>query len=418
MTQDRTFVFTIRQLTQYVRGLLTQDRTLQDVWVRGEISDCVRHSSGHIYYTLKDDASQLRCVMFRTDAQSLTFVPSNGTEVVARGAITVYEARGQYQLVVREMNQAGLGDLHLRFERLKAKLEAEGLFEEARKRPLPAFPRRLAVLTSGDGAALHDILTTLQMRWPSADVVIIPTPVSGAGAAPGLVRALQNLSLVPALEVAILARGGGSMEELSGFNAEEVARAIVAAPVPVVTGIGHETDFTIADFVADRRAPTPTGAAAAVTPDRRELLRRLADFRRAAGDQLSRRVRACQRELALLRARPVLRLPRLLLAERQQRVDELRLALARGAREWLRVQGEDVRRAKEKLLVLSPGATLARGYAMVRLPGGEVVHSVRQLAVGGAAEVVLHDGTAEVETTGLRPSEAQVEERRDATETG
>jgi len=218
--------------------------------------------------------------------------------------------------------------------------------------------------------------------------------------------------------VAILARGGGSMEELSGFNTEEVARAIASSPVPVVTGVGHETDFTIADFVADRRAPTPTAAAAAITPDRRELLRRLSDFRRAAADHLGRRVRGCTRELALLRARPVLRQPRLLLAERQQHLDDLRLALARGAREALRLQGERAGRAKEKLAVLSPAATLARGYAVMRRPSGELVRSVRQLAVGDAAEVLLHDGTAEVATTGLRPAEPRTEEMQDAKATG
>ena len=242
--------------------------------------------------------------------------------------MTVYEPRGQYQLVIRELQQAGVGDLYLRFERLKQKLETEGLFAEERKRPLPAFPRRVAVLTSLDGAAVHDILTTLRQRWP-CEVVLVRTPVSGAAAAPGIVRSLELLDAIPDLDVAILARGGGSMEELAGFNAEEVARAIAAAPVPVVTGLGHETDFTIADFAADRRAPTPTGAAAAITPNRRELERRIQSFRRTAAARLQRRVETYRRELRWLQTRPVLRTPQVLLEERKQRLDEAQRELAR-----------------------------------------------------------------------------------------
>ncbi len=409
-SRDRSFIFSVRQLTQYVRALLSQDRALQDVWVRGEIGDCLRHNSGHLYCTLKDDHSQLRCVMFRDDVSGLSFLPSNGQEVLCRGAITVYEPRGQYQLIVREMQQAGVGDLYLRFERVKRALEAEGLFDEARKRPLPAFPRRIAVLTSLDGAAVHDVLTTLRQRWP-CEVVLVRTPVSGAGAAAGIVRALQLLSQAPGVEVAILARGGGSMEELSGFNAEEVARAIVAAPVPVVTGIGHETDFTIADFAADRRAPTPTGAAAAVTPHRRELLRWVQSFRRTAVTQLERRVQTSRRELQLLRARPVLRQPQVLLAERRQRLDEVQNELARQATGLMEKYAQRVARAKEKLAMLSPEAVLARGYAVMRRPDGTVVRSVRQLTVGAEAQVRVQDGTAEVQTTRLHPAP---EEKTDA----
>jgi exodeoxyribonuclease VII large subunit len=414
MSRERSFVFTVRQLTQYIRTLLTQDRTLQDVWVRGEVSDCVRHNSGHLYLTLKDDSTQLRGVMFRGDAQNLTFVPATGIEVVARGTITVYEARGQYQLVVREMQQAGAGDLHLRFEQLKAKLQTEGLFEEARKRPLPAFPRRIAVLTSASGAALHDILTTLQARWPAAEVVLLVTPVSGAAAAPGIVQSLRNLHRVPDLDVAILARGGGSLEELSGFNAEEVARAIVAAPVPVVTGIGHETDFTIADFVADRRAPTPTAAATTVTPDRRELLRRVQQFGATAARRLEQRVKAYRRELTLVRARPVFREPRLLLAERRQRLDEGRGELRDRVKGLIAESRARLERAAEKLEMLSPEGALARGYAIMRLPDGAVVRSARQLQVGARAEVVLYEGAADVETTAVRLPE----EKSDAQASG
>ncbi len=403
MSRDRRFVFTVRQLTRYVRTLLAGDRTLQRLWVRGEIADLTRHGSGHIYFTLKDEFSRLRCVLFREEAEALTFSPESGGEVVAGGTLTVYEPRGQYQLVVREMERAGVGELYLAFERLRRKLAEEGLFDEERKRPLPAFPRKIALLTSAVGAAVHDLLSTIHGRWPAAEVVLIPTPVSGAQAAEGIVRSLQRLNRIEGLEVAILARGGGSMEELSGFNAEEVARAMAAAPVPVVAGIGHETDFTIADFAADHRAPTPTAAAVAATPDRGELLRSVQAFRRRTAQQLRRTLVRHRRELALLRARPVLGRPRLLLAERRQRIDEIVGAIGRGLADRARDLRERLLRASERLKALSPRAVLARGYSITRLLDGPVVRSVRQLTVGGEAEVVLSEGSARVRIRKLRP---------------
>jgi len=402
-SDDRAFQFTVRQLTRYLKTLLSHDRTLQDVSVRGEIGDLTVHASGHIYFTLKDEHSQLRGVMFRDQASLLSFKPASGTEVVARGTVTIYEPRGQYQLVVREMQRSGIGELHAAYERLRRKLAAEGLFDEARKRPLPAFPQKIALLTSPVGAALHDMLTTLRARWPSAEIVVIPTPVSGAAAGPGIARSLASLSAVEGLELAILARGGGSFEELAGFNAEEVARALSATPVPVITGIGHETDFTIADFVADRRAPTPTAAAAAATPDRRDLLRSVRRARSRIAGTLGRRGAALRRELSLLRARPVLRSPQLLLMDRRQQIDELAGAVRQslGARlERLQVRFE---RACERLNSVRPQAVLARGYSIMRLPPeGRVVRSVRQLSVGARAEVVLSEGSVGVEVSELR----------------
>ncbi|HUU53301.1 MAG TPA: exodeoxyribonuclease VII large subunit [Armatimonadota bacterium] len=389
-------VFTVRQLTRYLKALLSQDAALQNVSVRGEIADFVRHSSGHVYFTLKDEFSQLRCVLFREDAEALTFAPESGIEVVALGTVTVYEARGQYQLVVRQLEPAGLGGLAQAFERLRRKLAEEGLFEERRKRPLPPFPRKIAVLTSPVGAAVHDVLTTLRARWPAVHVIVIPTAVSGPAAAPEIVRSLHRLDTIDGLEVALLVRGGGSLEELSGFNSEAVARAIAASPVPVVTGIGHETDFTIADMVADRRAPTPTGAAVAATPDRRALSLRVQAFRRSLADDLRRLVARYRRELALLRARPVLSRPRLVLADHRQRLDDLRAAERQAVSERLRRLSERFRRAREKLDALRPEAVLARGYSIARLTDGSVVRSWRQVDVGTLAEVILAEGSADV----------------------
>jgi exodeoxyribonuclease VII large subunit len=390
------YTFTVRQVTRYVRGLLGQDATLQDVSVRGEIADLVRHHSGHVYFTLKDEFAQLRCVFFREEAEGVTFALESGAAVVARGTISVYEPRGQYQLVVRELEHAGDGDLALAFERLRRKLAEEGLFEESRKRPLPPIPHRIAVITSPVGAALHDILTTLRARWPAANVVLIPTAVSGPGSAPAIARALGRLGELEAVDVALLVRGGGSLEELAGFNAEVVARAIAASSVPVVTGVGHETDSTIADFVADRRAPTPTGAAVAVTPDREALLAGVQAFRRGVADRLRWMVTRYRRELALLRSRPVLCRPRSLLADRRQHLDDVREAQRRALTAWLREVSQRLRRGREKLAALGPQAVLARGYSIARLPNGTVVRSFRQVEPGAIAELVFAEGSADV----------------------
>jgi exodeoxyribonuclease VII large subunit len=400
---SRDYVFTVRQITRYLKALLAQDATLQEVAVRGEISDFVRHSSGHVYFTLKDEFSQLRCVMFREEAASLTFAPESGAEVIARGTITIYEARGVYQLIVRELASAGIGDLYLAFERLRRKLAEEGLFDESRKRPIPPFPRRIAIITSPVGAAVHDVLTTLRARWPAASVVVIPTPVSGPGAAPGIARSLRNLDSLEGIDVALLVRGGGSLEELAGFNDEAVARAIAAAPVPIITGIGHETDSTIADFVADRRAPTPTGAAIAATPDRHALLHRVQAFRRGLADRLRRLVVRYQRELALLRARPVLCRPRLVFTDHRQRLDEAVETARRALGERARSLGERLLRARDRLEALRPQAVLARGYSLTRLPDGTIVRSVRQVRVGTLAEVVFAEGAAGVTVREVRP---------------
>ncbi len=403
MSSKRRFIFTVKQINRYLKALFAQDRTLQEVWVRGEVADIAVHRSGHVYFTLQDESSRLRVVLFREYAQDLSFVPADGEQVVAGGAITIYEPRGQYQLLATTLERAGIGDLHLAFERLRRKLAEEGLFAEERKRPLPRFPRRIAVLTSPVGAAVHDILTTIGKRWPSVEVVLVPIPVSGASAAPGIARGLSLLGRLENVQTAILARGGGSAEELAGFNSEEVARAIAASPIPVVTGIGHESDITIADLVADLRAPTPTAAAAAATPDRVELLRRMAALARRIPRALERKAERYRREMSLLAARPFLRSPRLLLVERKQRADELAAAIRREA---LRALAEARARSaalSDRLTALSPKAVLARGYAIVRLPDtGEVVRSVRQLAVRAPAEVVLYEGAADVVVTKLR----------------
>ena len=434
------YVFSVRQLTRYLRTLLERDRTLRQVFVRGEISNFVAHTSGHLYFTLKDEYAQLRCVMFREAAGALNFDPADGMSVIAGGGVTVYEPRGQVELMVAELYAEGLGALFLAFERLKAKLAAEGLFDQARKRPLPAFPRRIAVVTSPDGAVFHDIARVINRRWPIASLALVPAAVSGAAAAPSLVAAIARAGRLRGAECVIVARGGGSVEELAAFNQESVARAIAACPLPVITGIGHETDFTIADFVADLRAPTPSAAAEQAVPDRAALLHRLDALDRRAGNALRRRVNALAREFALLARRRALVSPAALLNQRRQYLDDLsdraraalrsrlrnlrrefdllsrRRALLRptiivaGARDHVRtLQRRGVaavqriaERGRQRLEALraradalSPRAVLARGYSItLRLPERAVVRSAGQIAPGDRAQVLLSDGSA------------------------
>jgi len=266
-------VVTVSELNRYAKQLLEKNIPL--MWIAGEISNLTRATSGHWYFTLKDDSAQVRCAMFRHKNQYLDWRPENGMQVEVRALVTLYEQRGEFQLSVENLRRSGLGALYEAFEKLKARLSAEGLFDDARKKPLPLFPRQIGVITSPAAAALRDVLTTLRRRMPGIPVVLYPTPVQGEGAGAKVADALRSAALRSECDVLILCRGGGSIEDLWAFNEESVARAVADSPIPVVCGVGHETDFTIADFVADRRAPTPTAAAEMASPDRLELIRQL-----------------------------------------------------------------------------------------------------------------------------------------------
>jgi len=385
--------YTIWQLTSYIRDLFDQDPRLFDVWVQGEISNFTRASSGHLYFTLKDDRSELRCVMWRAQAARLAFEPQHGDAVIAHGSVTVYEARGQYQLQCDALQIAGVGDLNRQFELLKARLDAEGLFDPARKRPLPPFPRRIGVVTSPTTAAFQDILNVLSRRYPLAEIILSPTLVQGKEAPPQIVAALRRLNEHSAADVILLARGGGSLEDLWCFNDEEVVRAVVASRIPVVTGVGHEIDFTLVDFAADVRAPTPSAAAEVIAPDgpalratveawsgrlAGQMAALLADHRAALGEQ----ARLLDRLSPAVRVRNA-----------RQQVDDL-LGRA-GAR--LRL---DLERRRERLTAqvraldsASPLRLLQRGYAIVtRTEDGARVTSVQHAAEDTPITITLHDG--------------------------
>jgi len=394
---------TISSITRYLRELLESDEVLRDVWVLGEISNFTRASSGHVYLTLKDAGAALRCVIWRTTAAKIQVALQNGMAVEAHGSIGVYERDGAYQLYIDAVRPAGQGFLYQEFLRLKARLEAEGLFDEERKRPIPAFPRRIGLVTSPTGAALQDMLNTLRARYPLAEVILAPAAVQGDEAPPALVRALAALNRVDPPDVIILARGGGSLEDLWAFNDERVVRAIAASQVPVITGVGHETDFTLSDFAADLRAPTPTGAAALATPDRADLRMALERLQRrlytaAAGQFAAQRAGFNLAQAALERHSPIRRLQ-----DERQRLDVLTARSRRAARHLLELRRSAWRGSLARLQALNPLAVLERGYAVVQRPDGTLLTRAAQARPGESVRVRLADGSLQADITSVEP---------------
>jgi exodeoxyribonuclease VII large subunit len=387
-----TAVLTVSQLNQLVQEALHTG--VGECWVVGEISNFRVPPSGHFYFSLKDKHSQVAAVMFRSANALLPFRPEDGLEVIIRGRVGLYEVRGNLQLHVEAMEPRGVGSVQLALEQLKRRLAAEGLFAEARKRSLPFLPRAVGIVTALSGAAIHDLLVVLRSRLPSVRAVIRPVRVQGGGAAPEIVAAIAELNRIAAVEVLIVGRGGGSLEDLWAFNDERVARAIAASRVPVVSAVGHETDVTIADLVADRRAPTPTAAAALVVPDHRELTRRLGAVTQALHLAMQRALRRGRERLAQ-QARG-LRDPRQVLKTHQVRVDELSERAIRAVAASVRLAHQRLRGSADRLHALSPLAVLQRGYSLARRPDGSVVRDATALQTGEPLEVTFAHGTARV----------------------
>ncbi len=386
-------VYAVSQVTSYLRELLESDTHLADLWVSGEVSNLSRPPSGHAYFTLKDENSSLRCVLFKrglvVDDRSTGASLENGAQVVAHGRISLYEVRGDLQFYVDFVQPEGVGLLQMEFERLKAQLEEEGLFDEARKRPLPRFPRRIGVVTSPAGAVFHDISNVLGRRWPLVELLLAPTAVQGPEAAPGIVSAIASLNREEEIDVVIVGRGGGSLEELWAFNEEVVARAIYGSRVPVVSAVGHETDYTIADYVADLRAPTPSAAAELVAPDRLEVTVRLgvmaASLLSAAREEVDGRKDGLSSACAAMEGS----LPDV--DRQRQRVDELWRRCAGLGGELVRATGARVESFAARLQSLSPYATLGRGYAVVQRDG-QVISRVGDVVEGDRLGVRVRDG--------------------------
>ena len=383
----------VGELTQYIKDLLDSEPELQDVWLVGEISNLSRATSGHLYFTLKDAEATLSCVMWRSGVSRLTWRPEQGTAVLAHGRISVYAPRGGYQLYVDQLRPAGWGDLHAQFEDLRERLREQGLFEAERKRSLPPFPKVLGIVTSPQAAALRDVLNVLQRRYPLVRVLLAPSLVQGDRAPPQIVAALQSLDARDEVDVILLVRGGGSLEELWAFNDEQVAGAIAACRHPVVSGVGHETDFTITDFVADLRAPTPSAAAELAVPDQAELRQRIEGWSGRLGQHIAQRLDLAReavtlQEAALRRASPQARVD-----AHRQRVDELTRRAGRALAHGLALRCSRLAGLGARLAALSPQGTLERGYAIVRrADSGAVVHSVEQVSAGDALAVRVSDG--------------------------
>jgi exodeoxyribonuclease VII large subunit len=381
-------VISVAELNRIARELL--ERNLPLMWVAGEISNFKRYESGHCYFTLKDGAAQVDCVMFRHRAQLAGWLPQDGMRVEVRAVPTLYEARGKFQLNVEAMRRAGLGALYEAFERLKAKLEREGLFDPGRKRPLPRFPRAVGVVTSLQAAALRDVLTTLARRMPRLPVVLYPAPVQGEGAGERIAAAIGLAGARGECDVLILCRGGGSIEDLWAFNEETVARAVRDCPLPVVTGIGHETDFTIADFVADARAPTPTAAAASASPSRDELARALSHDARRLLRAARRALEARMQGVDLLSRRLIHPGERIRnqLAELRHLATRLVAAWARGLEDL----GSQARVLGAQLKHLNPQSVLERGYSITETAAGTIVRDATRLAVGEDVTITFAKG--------------------------
>lgn len=445
MTATRN-ILTVSLLNEQVRDLL--ENSFPNLWVEGEISNLAQPSSGHLYFTLKDAGAQIRAAMFRGNNRFLQFVPQNGQQVLVKARLSLYAPRGDYQLIVEQMEEAGLGALRRAFDMLRLRLQSEGLFEAERKRPLPEHVRHLAVITSPTGAAIRDILSVLKRRFPGLPVTILPVPVQGKEAAPAIVRALALANAQPQFDAVLLARGGGSLEDLWAFNEEIVARAIAGSRLPVVTGVGHETDFTIADFVADVRAPTPSAAAELLSLDGEEMLNSLEGFELLLTRALRTQLQGLTQRLTHLRAR--LRHPGQRLHDLAQRLDELELRLRRAsdqglrlrAARWealaarlrgqqpgqklpvlqqlvatldqrlgramqqrLREQRTQLQHLGERAHLASPLAILARGYAIIETPNG-ILRSVDDVAAGDTIRARLPDGRLTATITARKKNDA------------
>jgi exodeoxyribonuclease VII large subunit len=401
MTMERT-VLAVSELTEVLQTLL--EDSLPSVWVQGEVSN-FRNPAGHWYFTLKDKNAQINCVMFKGQNYLVRPIPKNGDAVLLRGRVTFYAKGGNAQILAEHLEPAGEGALLRAFEELKKKLAAEGLFDEQLKRPIPELPRGIGVISSQTGAALQDILTTLRRRFPLGTVYVYPVPVQGEAAAPAIVRALAELPRrAKDAGVIILARGGGSLEDLWAFNDERIARAIRACAVPVVTGIGHEVDLTIADLAADLRAPTPTAAAERVSPELPDLFGRLAQFEtslvRLQQDGLGDRRDALLR----LQARLEVTHPGRRLQQFIQRLDELSERLRLRLSDRLREHGQRLRAVSTLLQSLGPQAVLARGYAIARTASGGILRDAAGVSAGDALEIVLARGELAAQVTGVKPA--------------
>lgn len=390
---DADWTLSVSQLNEYVRRLLAGDPMLRSLRVQGEISGFKRYTSGHLYFTLKDEEACVSCVMFRSAAEALDFRPQDGQRVTIRGSASLYPQRGQYQLYVERMQREGVGELYMRFEALKRRLTAEGLFDQAIKKEIPAYPRVIGVATSRTGAVLRDIVRVARRRDPNISILLAPTSVQGAGAAGEIVHALEQLNRQGEADVILCGRGGGSIEDLWPFNEEIVARAIRASKIPVISCVGHETDFTIADFAADLRAPTPSAAAELAVPEAAALRAAIDGLLESGAAAIERRLTLERAHLARLNASAALNMPsRLLIERRETALERLTGRMTRAAQTMPQTKRARLDGLMRALNAVNPNAVLERGYAVVR-QNGQAVTDASALDVGDLIDVTLKGGT-------------------------
>ncbi len=386
-------VLSVGALTSYIKGLLEGDSKLANLWVKGEISNFKQAASGHVYFTLKDSNSSIRTVMFRSRARLLRFNPGNGMAVRVRGYVTVFERDGQYQLYAEEIEPDGAGALYAAFEKLKEKLAAEGLFDTGRKQKLPRFPRCIGIVTSPTGAAVRDILNILRRRWPMVRIYLAPVAVQGDNASAEVVRAITLFNRTGNVDLLIVGRGGGSLEELWTFNTEMVARSIAASRIPIISAVGHETDFTIADMVADFRAPTPSAAAEIAVPDRTEIKRNLMMLRVRLNRSIKHKTGLYRQRLdRCITSRAISRPVAVICDQRRQVLDWHEKQMRRTANESIRTVQSRLALLAGRLNALSPLATLSRGYSYTTGPNGQVLQNAALVKPGDQIEVHLHQG--------------------------
>lgn len=386
-------VLSITQLNEYIRGRMDADPLLNTVAVRGEISNYKQYPSGHHYFTLKDEASALRCVMFKGNAMRLRFRPENGMKVIAVGKVSVYPRDGAYQLYCVSLTVDGVGDLYVAFEQLKKKLAAQGLFDPAHKKPLPKYPGRIGIITSSAGAAVHDMLRILNKRYPLSKVYLLPVRVQGAQAPGEIVSAIRYANYYQLADLLIVGRGGGSIEDLWAFNDEQVALAIYQSRIPVISAVGHEPDVTISDYVADLRAATPSNAAELAVPDQDALRQNLDAQVSAMAAALTRQIKASRQHLNALAASPALQSPTGYLEQKRQQLLLLKNRLISAQNQSLAARKQKYIAAAAKLDAMSPLKVLTRGYSMTRKEDGTVIRSVSQTEIGERVRISLEDGT-------------------------
>jgi exodeoxyribonuclease VII large subunit len=385
-------IFSISDVTSYIKHVLDRDRTLNSIYVRGEISNFKRHYSGHCYFTLKDSDATIKVVMFRSRSQLLKYAPRDGMKVVVGGKITVFERDGQYQLYADHMVPEGVGELSLAYEQLKEKLAAEGLFDELHKKPLPFMPRAVGIITSPTGAAIRDIITVAKRRHPGISLVLFPVQVQGIEAPGQIADAIRAFNDYGQVDVMIVGRGGGSLEELWAFNDEKVVRAIAASTIPVVSAIGHETDFTLSDFVADRRSATPSQAAEIVVPDIYELGRYIRTLQDLIATHMQAIVKDKRQMVLQYRQSAALQRPMDLLTDKQQQVDSFLQRLCQVMEQQITAKQHNFSIQAEKLAMLNPLAVLARGYSITRTKDGQIVSDSSQILNDQEIEIFLAKG--------------------------